>query len=412
MDEGLQQRIHAQIAYEAGRDAPPADFPALPEVPGGRYTSEAFHQLELDHLFLKSWLPTVRTEELERRGSFVVWRKMGRPILIVRGKDDVVRAFYNSCRHRGAALTPADKGHGSLLRCQYHSWSYDLTGRLVAVPDERDFCGLDKSARGLIPVRCESYGGTVFVNFDDDAPPLSDMLAPMRDEWACMEMESLRIVMRHNAVIDCNWKAAVDAFLEVYHINTIHRDSLGKALDSRSTALGLLPHGHSRMVTAYNPWALETLGMDVAGQPDIAGATPLHRRSSTAYLQFPNLIMPFRSIFVQQLRIWPRGPHQCELEVVGLGPDWGEGARPAYWDRAAPAFRKVLEEDMENLGSIQESLNSGAFTGMMLSYQERRIYWMHEEIDRRIGVDRIPPELRVEQLLGDFIEPQDMEWAQ
>jgi len=69
-----------------------------------------------------------------------------------------------------------------------------------------------------------------------------------------------------------------------------------------------------------------------------------------------------------------------------------------------PAFRKVLDEDMANLGSIQESLRSGAFSGMMLNYQERRIYWTHEEIDRRIGVDRIPPALRVEPVLGAFVE--------
>jgi len=404
MDVELQQRIREQLAYEGAREAPPEGFPALPEIPGGRYTDPAFHALELEHVFLKSWLPTVRLEELDRRGSYVVWKKMGRPVLIVRGKDDVVRAFYNSCRHRGAALTPDERGHGNLLRCQYHSWSYDLTGKLVAVPDERDFCGLDKSSRNLVPIRCETYGGTAFVNFDDAAPPLAETMAPVLDEWACMEMEQLRVVMRQSITIECNWKAALDAFQEVYHVNTIHRDTLGKALHARATALGLFPHGHSRMVSSYHPWALETLGMNVADQPDIPGATPLHRQSSTAYLLFPNLISPFRSIFVQQLRFWPLGVDRCEMEVVGLGSDWGEGPRPAYWDQAVPAFRKVLDEDMANLGSIQESLRSGAFSGMMLNYQERRIYWTHEEIDRRIGVDRIPPALRVAPVLGDFVE--------
>jgi phenylpropionate dioxygenase-like ring-hydroxylating dioxygenase large terminal subunit len=404
MRDELQSRIREELAYEAGRDAPPPGFPALPEIPGGRYTDPDFHALEIEHVFLKSWLPTARLEEFDRPGSYLVWKKMGRPVLLVRGKDDIVRAFYNSCRHRGAALTPAERGHGNLLRCQYHSWSYDLTGRLVAVPDERDFCGLDKSARGLIPIRCETYGGTVFVNFDDDAPPLAEAMAPLLDEWACMEMHTLRVVMRQTTEIACNWKAALDAFQEVYHVNTIHPDTLGTALNSRATALGLFPHGHSRMVSAYHARALATLGLNVEGQPDIPGATALHRQSSTAYLMFPNLISPFRSIFVQQLRFWPRGVGRCELEVVGLGPDWGDGPKPDYWDMAVPAFRKVLDEDMANLGSIQESLESGAFTGMMLNYQERRIYWTHEEIDRRIGAERIPPSLRVRQVLGGYVE--------
>jgi len=404
MKPELQERIRAELDYEANREGPPPGFPAFPEIPAARYTSEEFYRLELDHVFARSWLPVARREELEKPGSFLVWKKVGRPILIVLGKDNVVRAFYNSCRHRGAALTPADRGQCNILRCQYHSWAYDFTGKLIAVPDEGDFCGLDKNDYPLIGVRCEVYGGTIYINLDKDAAPLSEHLAPMLDEWACMELEKLRIVHRRSTIIGCNWKAAVDAFQEVYHINTVHRDSIGYALNHKASSMALFKGGHSRMVTAYNPWALTTLGMDAPDTPDIAGATALHRQTSTAYLSFPNMITPFRSIFVQQLRFWPRGVNECEMEVVGLGPDWGEGERPSYWDRANAAFDKVLDEDLENLGSIQASMQSNAFPGLRLSYQERRIYWTHEEIDRRIGIDRIPEHLRVRPMLADYVE--------
>lgn len=404
MTPELQQRIRDELEYEANRTAPPDGFPVLAEIPAARYTSEEFLKLELEHVFHKSWLAAARLEEVPEAGSFIVWRKLGKPILIVRGKDGEVRAFYNSCRHRGAAVTPADHGKCNLLRCQYHSWAYDLTGRLIAVPEERDFGSVDKESHSLIPVRCEVYGGTIYVNLDPNAQPLLDYLAPLLDEWACMELEKLRIVNRRVSIIPCNWKAAVDAFQEVYHINTIHRTTIGDALNSKASAIALIKGGHSRMVTAYNPWALTTLGMDSPDTPDIKGATPLHRQSSTAYLTFPNLITPFRSIFVQQMKFWPRGVHECEMEVVSLGPDWGDGPRPAYWDRAVPAFDKVLDEDMENLGSIQESMNSGAVGGMRISYQERRIYWTHEEIDRRIGIENIPEHLRVVPLLEPFMD--------
>ncbi len=404
MDAALEQRIRAELESEASRKTAPAGFAALPEIPAGRYTRADFAALEQEYVFNKAWLPAARMEELPKAGSYVVWRKLGPAILIVRGKDDVVRAFYNSCRHRGAALTAEDAGQGNLLRCQYHSWSYDLTGKLVGVPDEYDFCGLDKGTRALVPVKAEVWAGWVFVNLDPDAKPLAETVAPLAPEWACMEVEKLRVVHRRSSMINCNWKAAVDAFQEVYHITTIHQQSIGKALNNRACAIGLLPWGHSRMVTGYQPWALETLGMDSPDTPNIAGATELHRSSSTAYCLFPNVITPFRSIFVQFMMFWPRGVDSCEMQVVALAPDWGDGSRPGYWDKAAPAFDKVLDEDMANLGSIQASMQAGAVTGMLTSYQERRIYWTHEEIDRRIGIDRIPPELRVTPRLMPLME--------
>ncbi len=399
MREALQQRIWQELDYEANRKGSPEGFSALPPIPAGRYTDPAFLALEQEHVFGKSWLAVAREEDFPQTGSFLVWKKLDKPVLLVRGKDGQVRAFYNTCRHRGAAVTPADSGRTTLLRCQYHSWSYDLTGKLIGVPEEQDFCGLDRSSHGLIPIRCESWGGTIWLNFDDNAAPLLSSLGTLPDEWACMEMAKLRVVYRRNQVIACNWKAAVDAFQEVYHINTIHRESIGDAYNSRAATMGLIPGGHSRMAVAYNAHARDKLNMSAPGTPDIAGATPLHRNASVAYLAFPNMISPFRSIFVQQMRFWPRGVDACEMDIVTLGPDWGDGEKPAYWDMAAPAFDKVLDEDMENLGSIQASMRSGALSHVTLSYQERRIYWANQQIDRLIGEDNIPAHLRVKPVL-------------
>ena len=100
------------------------------------------------------------------------------------------------------------------------------------------------------------------------------------------------------------------------------------------------------------------------------------------------------------LLFWPRGVHQCEMEALYIAPDWGAGERPPFWDTFIPIFDGVLDEDMVNLAPIQRSLNSGAFTGMMLNYQERRIYWFHEEIDRRIGAKNIPVGLAVKIGVG------------
>lgn len=391
------------IAWESARTGPPEDFPPLPEIPGGRYIRDDFDALEQAHIWPKSWVCAGTTEGLRNAGEYRLFRRLGPPILLVRGKDGVLRGFYNTCRHRGAPVVREDEGRSLLLRCQYHSWSYGLDGKLIGVPDERDFACLNKAERGLMEVRCEVWGNLVFVNLDKDAEPLLDYLGPVEEELACVGWEKLRVVHEQSYIIDCNWKAAADAFLEVYHLNTIHPTNAGIMLNSKAAAMGLMPRGHSRMATQKN-MSQGLNFVEFEGAPDIASMPDFFRRNNVAYTVFPNLITPVEPTGFPLLMFWPRGQRQTEMQAIYVAPDWGEGERPAFWDRFLPIFDSVLQEDMMNLAPIQASLDSGAFTGMMINYQERRIYWLHEEIDRRIGVGKIPEGLAVAQILEPFVE--------
>ena len=408
MDAELQQRILAEARAEAKRRTYPEGFPALPEIPGGRYTSAAFRELERAHVWRASWLCVGREEDLPEVGSYVLFDKLGAPIILVRGRDRKVRAFFNTCRHRGAPVVSGRAGCARLLRCQYHSWAYDLDGRLLQAPDEYDFAALDKDARGLIPMACDTWGGWIFIC---EAPEtsLAEAWGPLFREWECMGMDRMRITAQRSDIIRCNWKAAVDAFQEIYHINTLHPSSVGGLLNSSAAAIGLLPGGHSRLVAMLKTADQErpvTTGLSIPGLPE------LHRRNSVAYAGFPNLITPFGSAGLHFLLFWPRGVGECEMQTIGLGVDWGEGPTPDAWREAEAAFDHVLDEDIENMSKIQASLESGAFTGMMLGYRERKIYWMHEHIDARIGRERIPPGLAVPPRLGAYAETESRSAAQ
>lgn len=324
-------------------------------------------------------------------------------MLLVRGRDGELRAFYNSCRHRGAPVVRTETGQTTLLRCQYHSWSYGLDGRLIGVPDERDFTCLDKSDRGLLEVRCAVWDGLVFINLDPAAAPLKDSLATIPSEIASVGMKGLRTLSHRSHIVNCNWKAAIDAFLEIYHVRTIHPDTVGVMLSNTAAAMGLLPGGHSRLVNRRNLTGAN-FG-EFQGAPDNPAMPDIFRRNAVAYHVFPNLVMPIDAVGFPFLIFWPRGPHQCEMEVIFGAVDWGEGERPAFWDSYLEVFEKLLEEDLMNLDAIQASLNSAAFTGMMVNYQERRIYWFHEEIDRRIGSDQVPAGLAVHRVLEPYCEP-------
>jgi phenylpropionate dioxygenase-like ring-hydroxylating dioxygenase large terminal subunit len=401
--QDVTDAVEEAIAWEAARDMPPSGFPQLPEIPGGRYICEDFFALENEHVWRRSWLCAGTSESLKEPGSYRIFDKLGIPVILVRGKDEKLRAFYNTCRHRGAPVVREACGRANLLRCQYHSWSYGLDGRLIGVPDERDFIGLDKSKRGLLELRCETWAGLVFVNADQNAEPLLEHIGPFIDELACVAMEKLRTVEHLSYTMKCNWKAAVDAFLEVYHVNTIHPTNAGIMLNSKAAAMGLVRNGHSRMATRKN--LSQGLNfVEYEGAPDIATMPDFYRRNNVAYSLFPNFVSPVEPTGFPILLFWPRGLRETEMEAIYIAPDWGEGDRPAFWDRFLPLFDQVLREDMMNLEPIQASLESGAFTGMMINYQERRIYWQHEEIDRRIGADAIPEGLAVDQLLEPYLE--------
>ena len=141
--------VRKQIEYEYKRNSYPEDFPKIPDISGKRYTDQEFFDLEFKNIFLKSWLMVFREDEIPNSGDFKIFDKLQRDILIVRQNDKSIKAFYNTCSHRGAPVVREKQGSTKLLKCQYHSWAYDLDGSLLRVPDERDFLELDLSCRGL-----------------------------------------------------------------------------------------------------------------------------------------------------------------------------------------------------------------------------------------------------------------------
>lgn len=397
--QAFETRIFEEIRQEQERTSVPAGFPALPEIPGGRYTRQDFFDLEVAHVFRKSWVLAAHIDELPGPGSYKRFDKLlGSPIIIVRDQADQIRAFYNTCRHRGAPVVKDAQGRCNLLRCQYHSWAYDLEGRLLQVPDEHDFIDFDKSSRGLLPVRCETYRGLIFLNEDAAAPGLMEYMGPLAEEWSHTGLESMRLDYHWSRIIDCNWKCALDAFQEVYHINTLHPRTVGAMLDHSGATMGLMAGGHSRM-------CVRITGAEIDQVPEQGWPKgEVYRRTSVAQTLWPALNVPWSPGSGRFILFWPRSPGQCEVEVIGVGSDWGDGPLPPERVAANENFDHILDEDVRNLESIQASLDSGAFTGMLLNYQERRIYWSHEQIDRAIGSDRVPQELRVTPVLAPYVE--------
>jgi choline monooxygenase len=218
--------IEALIGREAIADLskPPAEAKGLP---GTVYTDPAFFRLEQTKLFPRRWMAVGAANEVPGPGDAKPVSVAGWPMVMVRGRDEVLRVFLNICPHRGMSpVTEPCKGL-TTIRCPWHSWSFDLDGRLVAQPNiggvgVNRADGFDKDVLGLRELRAGVWMNTVFVNIDGKAPPLAEHVAPLLKHFAAYDFSTLRHGGWHDLDIPANWKLTVEGGIEDYHLPWIH----------------------------------------------------------------------------------------------------------------------------------------------------------------------------------------------
>ena len=271
----------------------------------------------------------------------------------------------------------------------------------MSVPDERDFVDLDWEQRCLPQARCDTYAGFVFVNRDLDAQPLAEWIGPLAEMLDPFQGDTLREVYRESRIIPCNWKVTAEAFLEVYHFRHIHSHDGVSILDNRGAAMGLYPNGHSRMVTPFSQQHMQRNGMTELGRlaaarhravpPDRgpAGDGRLHQHGGQ---HLPQRHHPARPDRLPDQRVLAHRPphHPARLDLLRATARRSRSLRSRATCRSTgrPAdgqYNEIMAEDERNMAPMQRSMESPALQGIPLNYQERRIWHLHEEIDRVIG---------------------------
>ncbi|MEX0767567.1 MAG: aromatic ring-hydroxylating dioxygenase subunit alpha [Microthrixaceae bacterium] len=402
MDVVLEQSIRERIETEKKRTAPPVDAVAVPLIPTTRYTSPEFFDLEMQQIFHRNWLFAGHESEWSELGAYQLFTRSGAPIVIVRGQDNVLRAFYNSCRHRGAPVTRDVCGVAKRLTCQYHSWSYDTQGKLKAVPDSRSFVDLDTEKLALLPVRCEVWQGWVFVNEDSAADPLVDFLGPICEQMHDINGPAMRRVGRQIHRVEANWKLMVDAFLEVYHIRTVHPDNAALLYDDQSVTVSMLPNGHSRLTTEKRE-ELRDFPM-VSEQYDNASVGLLWRQTSTSFGIFPNLVVPMDTGAFTFLSMWPVDRRTTELELNWFAPQWDGEEVPEEHLQRLELFDTVMAQDKANMAPIQASVESPGAQPFQIGWHERLIHHFQRAVDLCIGADLLPQGTAVSDALDSYVE--------
>lgn len=205
-------------------------------LPGAAYTSAEFKRLENSHLFSKSWVFVAFAHKLPNAGDVFPIDVGGQPLFILRNEAQEIIAFHNVCRHRNLKLIDQPDNCGRLIRCPYHSWSYDLRGRLKNAPyfggEAKQLpADFDPAENGLMPVRCEVWHDWVFVNLDEDAMPFDEFLRPILKQLGDNDITQYRPVTTVEfGAVKTNWKLLMENFIEPYHVQFVHKTTTSQPL--------------------------------------------------------------------------------------------------------------------------------------------------------------------------------------
>ncbi len=415
-------------------------FLGTADIDFSRYTSREFFRAEMDRMWSRVWQWACREEHIPEVGDYSVYDIGPWSIIVVRAAPDTIKGYINSCLHRGTKLLGSGaEGCAARFSCPYHGWTWNLDGSLKEIPSAWDFAHVDPAGLSLPEVRVETWGGFVFVNLDDSAPPLRDYIAPLEDHFARWRLQDRYVAVHVQKELPCNWKAAAEAFMENYHTVTVHPQLIPSA-SGPSTQYDILGTHLSRfynLTTVPDP----AIGRELSEQEklDLAlmgdgsmrldlqvpeGGTARHTLAellrqqfreqdadvdvdqlsdseiidTMEYSLFPNMFLfPGLSLpMIYRFRPLGMDPDRSLFDLLFLKPVPRSGERPepaepvrvgleesyttvAELDRG---MAEVYDQDTGNMRAQQEGFYTARKRGQTLgNYQEVRIRHLHATLD-------------------------------
>ncbi|MHB8215106.1 MAG: aromatic ring-hydroxylating oxygenase subunit alpha [Candidatus Sulfotelmatobacter sp.] len=323
-------------------------------IPATWYVDPRIAELERLSVFSKTWQLVARTDQLQAPGEFVTSTVAGEPVVVVRGNDGVLRAFYNVCRHHAAAVVTQPCGQASLLHCPYHGWNYGLDGSLKGMPEFEGVENFDRSKNGLVPIRVETWECFVFVNLDDHAAPLLQFLGGLVQRVAPLSISKLHYFDSRTYNIHCNWKVFVDNYLDGgYHVPHLHKD-LNSVLDYKNYTI----ENEDRYSLQSSPLVV----------PDENAAMKSTRKGDRAWYfwQHPNLMVNCYEGYMDTNLVIPVDVDHCTVIFDFYFAGTGEAHRE-YNERSVNVGSGVQEEDLGICEDVQRGLKSRAYRAGRLS---------------------------------------------
>ncbi|MGA7495745.1 MAG: aromatic ring-hydroxylating dioxygenase subunit alpha [Isosphaeraceae bacterium] len=291
----------------------PSWRPEALSLPARYYIDPANHQSELERFFLGMWIHAGRADQLPASGDYLLRDVAGESLIVTRADDGIIHAFYNVCRHRGTRLCEAAEGaFDGMIRCPYHAWAYNLSGRLVAAPQMQDVPNFRLEGYPLAAVAVGLWDGHIFLNLGESPRPLAEQLDVLPEKFRAWGMEQLRLGKRIVYDVASNWKLIIQNYSECLHCPGVH------------PALQRLSHFLSGQNEPANPSYLGarmdlregigTLSMDgrLIGAC-LPGLSADDHRRVYYYAVLPNLLLSLHPDYMMTHTLWPRALDRTEI---------------------------------------------------------------------------------------------------
>lgn len=325
-------------------------------LPAWCYTSQEFYGAEVERIFMKVWNFIGRADHIPNPGDYFTLEFVGVPIIVVRDPAGDLRAFSNTCRHRGTQIVSGE-GNCRAFKCPYHSWTYSLQGELLSAPEMHLTTNFDPSQYGLISIRLETWDGFLFINFDPESISLRAYLGDLPDRLASYNFSEMVCVRRKEFSLGCNWKVYVENAMESYHVQTVHRKTIQK--QRREILPPETPHGQYVLLYTKHGGSRALLEGDI-GFPRITTLTGKAAEGTYYPLIFPSTMFGCTIDCMWYLELHPQGPSRTTLIVGSCFPramversDFNEVVPRYYkrWDTSIPEDNMISELQQRGLGS-------------------------------------------------------------
>lgn len=353
MPDELFQSHH----YRAVR-RPVEDASTLPPF---AYHDRDFYRLEIERIFRRCWNFVGHEGRVPDAGAYATLDLAGIPVALLRDEDGIVRAFANTCRHRGAQVLEGE-GRCRRMVCPYHGWTYALDGRLVGARGMEDTRDFDLAEHGLLELRLERLGKLMWICFNDDAPPLREALGDLPALLEPYALDELVLTRRTEYQVSCNWKVYVENFMDYYHTPTVHRASIARG--NLSTYHDNPPTvedggGHYLCLYARHGGSAALLEGDdgFAPLPTLSGRAA---QGSTYVCAYPSALLGCTRDCVWYVEIHPTGPDTIRLALgscfhpqATARADFPEVVAAYYrrWDVTVEEDNRINERQQRGVGS-------------------------------------------------------------